>query len=317
MWRSVKEYFSFTRKDLRGIYVLLAILVILLFARISLPHIFSSPEPDFSEFDKMVLALEKAKRQNKESASKSATDLEIPFTRPDREIAEVRLKPFFFDPNELNEQDWVRLGLSTRQIRNIQNFLGSGGRFRKKEDLKRIYTISEAEYEILQPFIRIDTDIVAVADTPAYPEKAGSPSSPGEERRKLVININRADSAELLRVRGIGPVFAQRIIRYRDLLGGFHSEEQLLEVFGLDSTRFNQIAGHFTFDNTALKLININTAEVRDLTIHPYIDFYLAKSIIDQRIKRGGKIIDADLYGIPLMHDALYQKVIPYFDFNN
>lgn len=316
MWRSVRDYFSFTRKDLRGIYVLLAILALLLSVRISLPYVFSDPEPDFSEFDKMVLALEKAQRQARETAKLTESTLDIPFIRPDREIAENKLNPFYFDPNLMSEQDWVRLGLSTRQIRNIHNFVASGGRFRKADDLKRIYTISQAEYEILRPFIRIESVQGTVTSEHTRTEQTLLSDAPAKQRMKLLIDINQADSVELLKVRGIGPVFAQRIIRYRDQLGGFHSREQLLEVYGIDSNRYNQIAGQFSFDNTALRLININTAEVRDLTSHPYIDFYLAKSIVDQRIKRGGKISDTDIYGIPMMHDALYRKLMPYFNFN-
>lgn len=316
MLRSVRDYFSFTRKDLRGIYVLLAILALLLSVRISLPYIFSDPAPDFSDFDKMVLALEKAQRQARETAKLTESAPEIPFIRPDREIAENKLNPFYFDPNLMSEQDWVRLGLSTRQIRNIQNFVASGGRFRKADDLKRIYTISQAEYEILRPFIRIEYVQGTVTSEQTKTEQTLLSVAPAEQRMKLLIDINQADSVELLKVRGIGPVFAQRIIRYRDQLGGFHSREQLLEVYGIDSTRYNQIAGQFSFDNSALRLININTAEVRDLTSHPYIDFYLAKSIVDQRIKRGGKISDTDIYGIPMMHDALYRKLMPYFNFN-
>jgi len=316
MWRSVRDYFSFTRKDLRGIYVLLAILALLLSVRISLPYIFSDPEPDFSDFDKMVLALEKAQRQARQTAKFTESTPEIPFIRPDREIAENKLNPFYFDPNLMSEQDWVRLGLSTRQIRNIQNFVASGGRFRKADDLKRIYTISQAEYEILRPFIRIESVQGTVISEQTMTEQTLLSVAPAEQRMKLLIDINQADSVELLKVRGIGPVFAQRIIRYRDQLGGFHSREQLLEVYGIDSTRYNQIAGQLSFDNTALRLISINTAEVRDLTSHPYIDYYLAKSIVDQRIKRGGKISDTDIYGIPMMHDALYRKLMPYFNFN-
>jgi len=317
MWRWLKDYFSFSSKDLRGIYVLLAILALLLFARISLTYFLPDPAPDFTEFDKMVIALEKAQRQARETAKPAEPIPEIPFIRPDREIAETKLNPFHFDPNLMSEQDWVRIGLSMRQIRNIQNFIDRGGRFRKADDLQRMYTISQAEFEILRPYIRIASEHDSETARPVLAERTTSPEVTVEKRKELLININLADSIELLKVRGIGPVFARRIIRYRDLLGGFHSQEQLLEVYGIDSARYNQIARHFIFDKTALRLININSAEVRDLTAHPYIDFYLAKSIVDQRIKRGGKISDTEIYGIPMMHEALYRKLIPYFNFND
>jgi competence protein ComEA len=318
MWNQLKDYFSFTRKDIRGIYVLLTILMLILLFRIFAPNFIKSPEPDFSEFDRMVLALEKAKRKaiEKQHAEEKARQLE--FNRPDREIAEIKLNPFPFDPNNMSEDSWIKLGLNKRQVRNIQNFLASGGRFRQKEDFKRIYTITDDEYEILQPFITIAEVELKTPKEPGLEMHGGSNENPSAIKSPEVqlVNINVADSLDLLKVRGIGPVFARRIIRYRELLGGFHSANQLLEVYGLDSTKFEEISGSFLFDHASLNFIDVNSAEIKDLTSHPYIDYYLAKSIVDARIKKGGFVSDADLYGIPMMHDALYVKIIPYFQFN-
>lgn len=299
--------------------MLIGILIMILAFRIFAPDFLTSPEPDFTEFDRMVLALEKAKRKQLEVELEAAKAKTIEFNRPDREIAEVKLKPFYFDPNSMTEELWLELGLNTRQIRNIQNYLGSGGSFRKKEDFRRIYTISDDEYDILEPYI-----IISEEDEKTKSQTESELFGETEETHPLnnisktqTIDINHADTLELLRVRGIGPAFARRIIRYRDLLGGFHSPDQLLEVYGIDSVKYNQISGSFYFDPAALNLIDVNKAEVKDLTAHPYIDYYLAKSIIDIRIKKGSLLSDADLYGIPLMHDALYVKIIPYFRFND
>lgn len=318
MWNQLKDYFSFSRKDIRGIYILLTILMLILLFRIFAPDFITSTEPDFSEFDRMVLALEKAKRKaiEKQHAEEKARQLE--FNRPDREIAEIKLNPFPFDPNNMSEDSWIKLGLNKRQVRNIQNFLASGGRFRQKEDFKRIYTITDDEYEILQPFITIAEEELKTPKEPGLEMHGGINENPSAIKSPEVqlVNINVADSLDLLKVRGIGPVFARRIIRYRELLGGFHSANQLLEVYGLDSVKFEEISGSFLFDHASLNFIDVNNAEIKDLTSHPYIDYYLAKSIVDERIKKGGFVSDADLYGIPMMHDALYVKIIPYLQFN-
>jgi competence protein ComEA len=318
MWNHFKDYFSFSRKDIRGIYVLLAILMLILLFRVFAPNFIISPEPDFTEFDRMVLALEKAKRKALEQESAKEQSRQLEFNRPDREIAEIKLNPFPFDPNNMSEDSWIKLGLNTRQVRNIQNFIASGGRFRQKNDFRRIFTISDEEYEILQPFITIAEDETEDRKDQGMEMHGEIDKVPSAARRTEVqlVNINIADSLELLRVRGIGPVFARRIIRYREMLGGFHSADQLLEVYGLDSTKFEEISGSFLFDHASLNFIDVNSAEIKDLTSHPYIDYYLAKSIVDERIKKGRLVSDADLYGIPLMHDALYVKIIPYFQFN-
>lgn len=315
MLNDLKDYFSFSRKDLRGIYVLLFLLTLVLAIRAILPYTTRDAEYDFSEFDRMVLAFEKSRRA-KEEMKAATKDREPPaFQRPDKEIASIRLKPFEFDPNHAGEEDWLKMGLSLRQTRNIQNYLASGGSFNKKEDLKRIFTISDEEYEILEPFIRIESAVAGSAESSSEAGDA-EPRRTSTHRKPVSIakiDINTADSLTLIQIRGIGPVFARRILRYRDLIGGFHSPMQLLEIYGMDSARYNLIHERFHFDRSALKTLDINNAEISDLTAHPYIDFYLAKSIIDQRVKNGKYISNDELYGIPLMHDVLYQKLIPYF----
>jgi competence protein ComEA len=310
MWRQFKEFFSFSKKDLRGIYLLLTTLLILLSIKFAMPLFIVQAEPDFNEFERMVMALEKADRAMKEVQERE----EIDFNQPDAEIARIKLNPFPFDPNKLDEETGRKLGLSLRQIRNIQNYTASGGVFRKNEDFGRIFSITEEEYKALEPFIRI-TPAEKVSETLAHSggEDTAAESVRPAARTVQKVNINTADSLDLIRVRGIGPVFARRIMRYREALGGFHSAEQLLEVYGLDSLRYQQIAGSFEFNRDEIQRIDINLAGVDDLKQHPYIDFYLAKSIVDQRIRKEKYSSSAELYDVPLMHDVLYRKLIPYF----
>ncbi len=294
--------------------MLLFILITLLLAKALIPVLISSPEPDFTEFGRMVMALEKARHESQKARDK--VDTRSPeFKKPDREIAAIKLNPFIFDPNQMTEEMWIELGLNTKQIRNIQNFITRGGKFRQKEDFKRIFTISKEEFEILEPFIQIAAINVESNKDFASGKTTGHTSTYEKPESINLIDINKADSIQLLAVPGIGPAFAHRIIKYREMLGGYHTASQLLEVYGFDSVRFNQVARYFTFDHSSMRLIDINKADVKQLAAHPYIDFYLAKSIVDHRIKKGKVNSDSDLYGIPLMHDALFQKLTPYFHF--
>ena len=130
----------------------------------------------------------------------------------------------------------------------------------------------------------------------------------------LKIELNRADSPVLQQLNGIGPVFAARIIEYRKLLGGYVWKEQLLEVYGMDSVRFAGIAGHIAVDSTLVRKININKSSIRELTAHPYIEFFLAKSIVRYREEKGkiGSLTDfAKQSGIP---EEIGKKIGPYLD---
>ena len=70
-------------------------------------------------------------------------------------LAREKLHPFLFNPNDLPEESWKKMGLTDKQIRIIKNYEAKGGRFYRKEDLKKMYCISDAEYQVLMPFIRI------------------------------------------------------------------------------------------------------------------------------------------------------------------
>jgi len=114
MWRELRNYFSFSKKDIRGIYVLLFILIATLFVRVLIPMFTSSPEPDFSDFEQMVLALEKSRYEAQKANEKHESQF-LEFNRPDKEIAAIKLNPFIFDPNNMTEEQWFRLGLNAKQ----------------------------------------------------------------------------------------------------------------------------------------------------------------------------------------------------------
>ena len=67
----------------------------------------------------------------------------------------VQVQMFYFDPNKIQETDWIRLGLQERLARTIHHYLEKGGRFKKAEDLKKLYGLHDADYERLYPFVRI------------------------------------------------------------------------------------------------------------------------------------------------------------------
>ena len=85
------------------------------------------------------------------------------------------------------------------------------------------------------------------------------------QRKPLVFELNSADSIDLVQLYNIGPTIARRILKYRSLLGGFFCKEQLLEVYGIDSSRFSDIAPYLTVNRSAIVPININTADINRL----------------------------------------------------
>ncbi|MBQ0086888.1 MAG: helix-hairpin-helix domain-containing protein [Bacteroidales bacterium] len=153
-----------------------------------------------------------------------------------------RIESFRFDPNTVSEEDLVRLGLSPKQAASIGNYRSKGGCFRKKEDFAKMYVVSDTLYARLEPYIDIPK-----------------------------LELNSADSAALVRLKGIGPFYARRIISYRERLGGFSDIRQMMEMEGLDSVRFSGFRDDISVDTARIVKIDIWRDSVALLARHPYI----------------------------------------------
>ncbi|MCF8346111.1 MAG: helix-hairpin-helix domain-containing protein [Bacteroidales bacterium] len=179
----------------------------------------------------------------------------------DKHIEElVKITPFPFNPNTVPEDSLHMMNLSGFVTRNLIRYRNAGGTFRKAEDLKKIYGMDSATYVELAPYIRIR----APRSHDFYPEKRKWDSVP-------VIGLNSADSVLLMKIPGIGPSYSRRIIKYREMLGGYHDVWQLWEVYGMDSVRFKALKQYCVLDTQNIKRLALNKASFRDLISHPYI----------------------------------------------
>ena len=127
------------------------------------------------------------------------------------------------------------------------------------------------------------------------------------------IDINRADSAELLPLPGIGPVFASRLIKYRDLLGGYASVDQLKEVYGISTETIDRITDRIVIDTTLLIKLDLNTATFSELLRHPYLEYEYVKAIVNYRDFKGNIRSLHELQENFILQDSVMKKVIPYF----
>lgn len=195
--------------------------------------------------------------------------------RPEKHKKGRRDSLFYFDPNTLTADLWQKLGLSEKQAAVITRYTSGGGRFRKKEDLRKSFVISESFYAKVEPWIRIPPQ---ANNEREYKEP---PVQPGANRNTIC--INRADTTELKRLRGVGTVLASRIVSYRNSLGGFHSVDQLTEVYGLTEEVIASNLSRLTIDNNNIRTIAVNRATQRALESHPYISKRLAYVFVTMR----------------------------------
>ena len=144
------------------------------------------------------------------------------------------------------------------------------------------------------------------AAAPTFAKKAAS---------GIIIELNAADSAKLTGLRGIGPAFAMRIIRYRDRLGGFYWKEQLKEVFGLDSAAYAGLQAQVKVDPSQVKKILINKVTFEGLSHFPYLTYKQMNAIINFREQHGAYSSIDDMKNIAILDKGILSKIEPYIVF--
>jgi len=303
----LNRLFGFTKKEQNGLIVLVLLICLAAF----LPSIYKAWfPPDVYVVD---LPAQEENQRGKENMSQNAVSAR-------RRDAGHSLKSspapelFPFNPNGLPAEQWRRLGLTDRQIRVIYNYESKGGSFRRKEDLKKMYSISEERYRAFEPYITIPEMTKSVFRQDIH-HSAGKSLSVTNANR--VVDLNAADSATLLEVRGIGPVLASRILQYRSRLGGFRSVDQLREVYGIDSLRFQEIFTQLSVDTSAISKIHINRVGFDELKKFPYLRYKQMNAIIQYRKQHGRYSSVEDLTKINILDREILRKIAPYLIFDD
>jgi len=204
---------------------------------------------------------------------------------------------FEFDPNTATDDDFKNLGLNTGQISTINKYRNNGGFFKVKEDFKKIYVISDYDYNRLEQYIVIQqtssNQQTVIVDIP-------------------IVEINSADTSLFKQLPGIGTVISKRIVKYRTILGGYYSIEQVKEVYGVSVETFDEIKQYLTINSNNITKININFAEYTDLVKHPYINSQTANAIINYRKRNGFYTSVSQLSSNNVIDAVLYNKLSIY-----
>ena len=223
-----------------------------------------------------------------------------------------------FNPQTVSKEEFVALGLDEKLADRIINYRNKGGQFRKKEDLQKMYGLKPEQYLQLEPYIVL-TPIAA----PQYANKTDAngtlPNTYVNTNKpyapKIVnIDVNLGAQEDWEKLRGIGPSFATRIIKYRDNLGGFANVEQLKEVYGLQDSTFQKIKPSLQI-SPILRKLHVNNVAVNELR-HPYIRYTDAKLIINYREQHGAFKSAEDLKKVIGVPATTVDKMIPYLAFD-
>lgn len=297
----ITDTLGFTKSEANGILILAVLIVaIAVLPRIYLhntkytPEGFNGGDPDLKKLGDELSASIIRKEASEEEESTEA----------------VAVRAYPFDPNTVSKDQLIELGFSEQVSHNLVNYRRSGGSFYIKDDLRKIYGIPEDRVDQLWDYIMLP-EVRPQQKTTAIPVA----NIEKEKEEKLRIELNTTDESALQQISGIGVKLSARIIKYRDLLGGFHTLDQLDEVYGL-KPEVIEVLKNASVINTPIKPINLNADSASQLYKHPYIDYNIAYAIVNYRTQHGDFDSVAQLRDIKIISDSLYQKIYLYLSLN-
>jgi len=377
MKNKLKNFFNYSSSERKGS---IALVVILLIALSGYWIINLIKESSDEKFDSLSNEIE------------SLTKLDVSQSQNSKEVVY-----FEFNPNEINKQSWMKLGFSEKQAQSIIKYREKGGYFYKKEDLKRLYVVSDSLYNLLEPFIIIQSlskasssnsldkcyFVKLIEDTiPVYDSFTGiekvicdkkegkyfyyiggfsnaeiakreqvKVSADGFEKTEVVhlncnfgfvinkekssnnykkkqlgdgvnslkseiknfkVEVNSADTTMFKSLKGIGSYYSNRIVKYRNALGGYYNIEQIKEVYGIPQEVVDQNINRLIIDTLNIVKININECETGDLKKHPYISWNIANSIVQIRKSQKPYNSIEEIKKSDLVNEEIYRKIAPY-----
>ena len=149
---------------------------------------------------------------------------------------------------------------------------------------------------------------------PGFEGSLQEKSTPGSAATLNKTDLNSADTLDLMQIKGIGPVFSRRILRYRDILGGYVDIEQLKEVYGIDEERYMQISAFVFADPGGITCLDPATESFGVLLRHPYLDYDQVLDLFKMR-KNGRLKSPEDLLQSSVFSEYDLKRLKPYLLF--
>ena len=221
---------------------------------------------------------------------------------------------FPFNPNTADSATLLRVGLKPWQVKNLMAYRRAGGRWKNADDFKRLYGLTEEEFQRLRPYIQIPPPVKEVYFTEHDRARQDSLHylRPEKFTQLTVLDLNSVDTLTLRKIPGIGVGYSLAIVSYRERLGGFISVAQLKEIEGLPA----RIEEWFSVEEPfAVRTIAINKSDFKTLVRHPYLNYEQVK-VITTHIRKYGSLRswkDLQLYSEFTPQD--FERLTPYFVF--
>ena len=258
--RESKSHFKFNKQERDGIFFLLLIILIFQGA-----YFFVNAQPHKGE-PSLVL---NTKAQSKLDSLKNR-------------VQKDTLRIFPFNPNYITDLKGYTLGMSSTEIDRLLSYRKQHKYVNSAKEFQAVTKVSDSLLQQIEPYFKF----------PIWNNKTkrnySGYSSAGKANDKHKKDLNKVSAEELTEVHGIGKVLSQRIVKFRNRLGGFLIDEQLYDVYGLEPEVVMRALKKFeVITKPDVNKVNLNKASVTQLSNLAYINRDLALLIIAHREKNG------------------------------
>jgi len=303
----LRSYFGFTNREAKGYLVLM----IFLFVLMIIPSLYDVPttyndeqrKKDQAMLDSLVIAYEKMQKDKKYEISEKS------FNQKEYQKKEHNIEYQYFNPNNADSLTFLKIGVPFWLTSRIIKFRNKGGRFKEKTDLQKIYGFPTDLYAKLEPYIILDSQ----QTKQDIGEKILSEKPIKKQNELPKFDLNTATTTDLEKIRGIGSATAQKIINFREKLGGFATWEIVQMTYGIKPEQIDSLKKYAYLDINSVKKIPLNTISADSLAKFPLISKRQAQAIVNYRSQHGNYQKPEDLLKTKVLPDSLVNFLAPYW----
>ena len=199
-----------------------------------------------------------------------------------------------FNPNFITDFKGYKLGMSVEEINRLLAFRKQNKFVNSAAEFQTVTKVSDSLLKAISPYFKFPDWVN---------NKKQFPTTLEMEERITVVDINLATKEDLMKIKGIGAGYSERILKEKETLGGFVSMEQMDDIWGLSPEVIESLDKYFKVgQNPIVKKIDINNATVKELALFHNFRTTLAKEIVTYRSMNGDiKIEDlSKIKGFPV-----------------
>ncbi|MCX7955086.1 MAG: helix-hairpin-helix domain-containing protein [Bacteroidales bacterium] len=297
----ITDLFYFTRSQRNGLIVLISLIIITWALYIALDKLYFAPQINYEHLERIIDSSVFVKQPTSHKVNSYHSN-QKPYNKDTCRV-------------NINNPDYNKLiciGVPENIAKIWINYIKKGGKFFSVNDVRKLWYMSDSVFYAIHTYLYVENKYTESLDIQKLTQKQ---STFIKKPQLTFIDLNTADTSTLVKLPGIGYVFAKRIIKYRELLGGFYSIDQLKEVYGFTDEMFSKIKGLVYADVFAIKRIDLNSADFKKLISHPYLkDKNLVLNILNLRKKLGKYNNVSDILAHNIIDSLTFNKIKWYLE---